>query len=559
MGLPKPAGLRRFPRTPEEGTGTSANQKVRKILATIGSSVFPGLSRADDRIALAEGGAAHTYRDLSTGIVQCAGGLLGAGAAGGAAGTGGAAGARGAVKDLAEERIGVALPAGLDYVIALHGIWRSGGIAVPLNPASAEPELEHCLTNAGVHRVIANREHPGPLAAVSRRIGIDLRSVEDLRAAGVLRMGEVLRAGGNAQLPHIDGARRAMILFTSGTTGKPKGAVFAHDALHGQIRTLIEAWRWSPNDSIPLFLPLHHFHGIVNVLNCALWCGASVQAMPKLDVKSLCAQVARGSYTVFMAVPTIYRKLIEHIVELGTSNRKAVCTGFRRMRLNVSGSSACPTGLFERWKELTGHKLLERYGTTEIGMAISNPYEGKRRAGSIGNALPGVTAQLFGDNDKPVRSEGVPGEIRVRGENIFQGYWNDTQATRDSFRQGWFRTGDIAVIDNGRYRILGRSSIDIIKSGGYKISALEIESVLLDHDDIREAAVIGVPDATWGEQVAAAVTLRDGASLEYAELKQWCASRMSAYKIPRRLRILEALPRNAMGKVIKTVLREPET
>ena len=189
-------------------------------------------------------------------------------------------------------------------------------------------------------------------------------------------------------------------------------------------------------------------------------------------------------------------------------------------------------------------------------MAISNPYDGERRAGFVGRALPGVSAQLFDENDRPVSKEGVSGEIRVRGESVFEGYWKDERATRESFKDGWFRTGDIAVIEDGYYRLLGRSSVDIVKSGGYKISALEIEDVLLTHEEIREAAVIGLPDDTWGEIVAAAVTLNDGASLDLAGLKRWCAERMSGYKVPRRLEVLHDLPRNAMGKVVKTALRD---
>ena len=417
----------------------------------------------------------------------------------------------------------------------------------PLNAASALPELEYCLSKAGATRVITSAEHPVAIAPVCGKLGIRAREV-----------GKVLQAGANRRrpLPEVESSRPALIVFTSGTTARPKGAVFSHQAIRAQITTLIDAWRWTSADCIPLFLPLHHLHGLINVLSCALWCGARVHAMPKLDLTLLCEQAAKGAYTVFMAVPTVYVKLIEHIESLPSPQRKAVCGGFRRMRLNVSGSAACPASVFERWKELTGQELLERYGTTEIGMALSNPYAGERRAGSVGAALPGVTAQLFGEDGRRIREEGVPGEIRVQGDSVFDGYWNDERASRESFSDGWYCTGDIAVIERGYYRILGRSSIDIIKSGGYKISALEIEDVLLTHENIREAAVIGLPDETWGECVAAAVTLKDGASLDLPGLRQWCAERMSAYKIPRRLRILDALPRNAMGKVIKTALRD---
>ena len=491
-------------------------------------TAFPALCRGNQGIALIEGDARHSYAALESRVEAFACVLLGQ-------------------RDhLAGERVAILIPAGRDYVTALHGVWRAGGIAVPLNVAAARPELEYYLSKAGASRVMTSRKHPVAIDPVCRRLGIEARDVDDaLEASGKPR-----------PLPAFEFSRPAMIVFTSGTTSQPKGAVITHKAIHAQVTTLIEAWRWTRNDSVPLFLPLHHLHGIINVLSCALWCGATVHAVPKLDVVRLCEQAAGGAFSVFMAVPTVYVKLIEHIESLSSPQRKAVCDGFREMRLNVSGSAACPAHVFGRWKELTGQALLERYGATETGMAISNPYDSERRAGFVGRALPGVSAQLFDENDRPVRKEGVSGEIRVRGKSVFEGYWKDERATRESFRDGWFRTGDIAVIEDGYYRILGRSSIDIIKSGGYKLSALEIEGVLLEHEAIREAAVIGLSDDTWGEIVAAAVTLKDGASLDLAGLKEWCAGRMSAYKAPRRLKVMQQLPRNAMGKVVKPALRE---
>ena len=225
------------------------------------------------------------------------------------------------------------------------------------------------------------------------------------------------------------------------------------------------------------------------------------------------------------------------------------------MRLNISGSAACPVKLFEQWQELTGQVLLERYGMTEIGMGISNPYKGERRAGHVGLPLPGVEVKLIGEDGQEISEEQSPGEIRVRGDNVFQEYWNNEAATKESFVDGWFCTGDVAVIDKGYYRIMGRSSVDIIKSGGYKLSALEIEGTLLTHESIAEVAVIGVEDETWGEAVSAFVVLKLDASLSFDELKAWCDGKMSAYKIPKNLHLLEALPRNAMGKVTKPALK----
>jgi malonyl-CoA/methylmalonyl-CoA synthetase len=216
----------------------------------------------------------------------------------------------------------------------------------------------------------------------------------------------------------------------------------------------------------------------------------------------------------------------------------------------VSGSAALPVQTLARWREITGHTLLERYGMTEIGMALSNPLHGDRRAGSVGAPLPGMEVRLVDEQGEPV-IDGTPGEIEVRGGNVFLEYWGRPDATREAFRKGWFRTGDVAVLEGGAYRILGRTSVDIIKTGGYKVSALEIEEVLRTHPAIAECAVVGVADAEWGERVAAAVELRPGRELDLASLKGWAREQLAPYKIPRELRVVAALPRNAIGKVVK--------
>lgn len=280
-----------------------------------------------------------------------------------------------------------------------------------------------------------------------------------------------------------------------------------------------------------------------------------MELFARFDMATLGPRIAGGAYSVFMAVPTIYVKLLQYLDNCAPDEAKELVRGFASMRLNVSGSAACPVPLFEKWREVTGQVLLERYGMTEIGMALSNPYDGERRAGHVGLPLPRVEVRLAGEDGEWIEGEGQPGEIHVRGANVFLEYWDNPQATEESFRDGWFQTGDMAVLDAGYYRIMGRSSIDIIKSGGYKISALEIEGVLLEHADIAEVAVIGVPDEMWGETVAAVIVVRGGAAIDAAHLKQWCQDRLSSYKIPRIVRVVDTLPRNAMGKVTKPHLR----
>jgi malonyl-CoA/methylmalonyl-CoA synthetase len=219
-------------------------------------------------------------------------------------------------------------------------------------------------------------------------------------------------------------------------------------------------------------------------------------------------------------------------------------------RLMVCGSAALPVSVMEKWKAVSGHTLLERYGMTEIGMAISNPYHGQRKAGYIGTPLPGVEVCLVNEDYQEVLP-GEPGEILVRGKNVFREYWNKPEATEKEFTpQGWFKTGDVAVVEQGYYRILGRNSVDIIKSGGYKISALEIEEELRQHDEIEDCAVVGIPDEEWGELIVAALVVNNK-NINLQELNLWLRQRMATYKTPRKYVLVQELPRNAMGKVTK--------
>jgi malonyl-CoA/methylmalonyl-CoA synthetase len=366
---------------------------------------------------------------------------------------------------------------------------------------------------------------------------------------------EKLLGAALAALPKITAERRAMILYTSGTTSRPKGVVTTHANITAQITSLTKAWEWSAEDRILLCLPLHHVHGIINVVSCALWSGAVCEMLPRFDANRVWNRMTRGGLTLFMAVPTIYFKLISEWESCSPGRRAMMRGGAHKLRLMVSGSAALPVSTLERWREITGHTLLERYGMTEIGMALSNPYRGERIPGTVGKPLPGVEVRLVDDKGRAV-AEGVPGEIEVRGENVFHEYWQRPEATREAFRDGWFRTGDTAVVENGVYRILGRTNIDILKTGGHKVSALEIEEVLREHLGVRECAVVGVADAEWGERVCAALVLKDGQTLDLEGLRAWAKERLAAHKIPSRLLVVEELPRNAMGKVTKPQVKE---
>jgi len=446
--------------------------------------------------------------------------------------------------DLQEARIALLVPAGFEYAAAQWGIWRAGGIKVPLCLSATESEWEYMLADAGVTAVIATKSLAAKIAALCQRLGIQLLITDDVIASPA------------RTLPMLESQRRAMIVYTSGTTSRPKGVITTHANIQAQIESLVAAWEWSAQDRIPLFLPLHHVHGIVNVECCALWSGATIEPFERFDVAAVLARVGADAYTVFMAVPTIYVRLIDAIQAASAEDRPQFLHGFARMRLMVSGSAALPASVHEQWTALTGQKLLERYGMTEIGMALSNPYHGERRPGAVGRPLPGVEVRLKTESGTMVTAEHEPGEIQVRGLCVFQAYWNRPDVTTAAFDDGWFRTGDMAVVESGYYRIMGRLSVDIIKSGGYKLSALEIEAVLLEHPDIREVAVVGVADTTWGEAVAAAVVLAEGATLDLSTLREWCRDRLSYYKIPHRLLLVPALPRNALGKVTKPAVHK---
>lgn len=446
--------------------------------------------------------------------------------------------------DLEEDRVVFLLPPGVRHVEVQWAIWRAGGVAVPLSASQAPAEWDFIVGDTRAAIVFAD-DASGRLAAIAASHGA--RYVDSRGAAA--------RRGPSPALPPLSGGRRAMILYTSGTTSRPKGVVTTHGNLRAQMSSLAEAWAWTERDRILHVLPLNHVHGIVNVLGCAMWSGAACEFLPRFDAREVWARLAAGGLTLFMAVPTIYAKLLAAWDEAPSDVRAAWSEGAARLRLMVSGSAALPVSLLERWRQVSGHVLLERYGMTEIGMALSNPLIGERVPGHVGQPLPGVNVRLADDDGRPVGA-GTPGEIEVRGDTVFLEYWDRADATRDAFRDGWFRTGDVAVLDGSSYRILGRLSVDIIKTGGFKVSALEIEEVLRGHPAVRDCAVVGVADDEWGERVAAAIVPVSGRGPGLEELRDWAAPRLAKYKLPSLVRSVQDLPRNALGKVVKPRVRE---
>ncbi|MCX5658961.1 MAG: acyl-CoA synthetase [Planctomycetota bacterium] len=484
------------------------------------------------RVAIIDATGSHTYADLLAASARVAINLL-AGRA-----------------DLDGARVAFLVGASFDHVAIQWGIWRAGGVAVPLCTMHPPAELDYVIADADAETVIAGSEFEPLVRPLAEKRKLRFLSAQE--ASAKTSPGA---AGSPAPLtqstfPGVDPARPAMLVYTSGTTSKPKGVVSTHAMIAAQIEALVEAWAWTADDRILHVLPLHHVHGIINVLCCAMWAGATCEMAPGFDAAKVWGRLVSGELTLFMAVPTIYARLVAAWESADESRRRTLTEGCARLRLMVSGSAALPVSTLEKWRTISGHTLLERYGMTEIGMALSNPLVGERVPGHVGSPLPRVEVRLVDGSNMPV-PDGEPGEIQVRGPNVFRDYWRKPEASAAAFIDGWFRTGDVAVRERGIYRILGRNSVDIIKTGGYKVSALEIEEVLRTHEAVDQCAVVGVEDAEWGERVGAAIVFRKGQSFDLNALRAWAKNHLAVYKVPSRLLVLPALPVNAMGKVTK--------
>jgi malonyl-CoA/methylmalonyl-CoA synthetase len=405
-------------------------------------------------------------------------------------------------------------------VIAHVAALRSGIVMIPTNTAYREREIAHIVTDAG------------PKAAL---VDDDARA-QWVRAAA---KSELLVVGPGVDLPDrepaiLDAAapdQPALIGYTSGTTGSPKGAVLSHANLLAGSESVGLAWRWTAADRLILALPLFHAHGLCVGLHGTLLAGASAVLIPRFEVGAVLDAAAEHQASMFFGVPTMYHRMAK-------SSRVGELAQFR---LCVSGSAPLPAELHQALAERGGQQVLERYGMTETLMLVSNPYEGARRPGSVGFPLPGVELRL---------SEGGQGEIQVRGPNVFAAYWEQPQATAESFTGGWFRTGDLASVDpDGYLRILGRSK-ELIISGGFNVYPREVEEVLLAHPGVAEVAVTGTPSGEWGEVVTAFI-VPAGNQRSAEPLLAFAAEQLAPFKRPRLVRFVDGLPRNALGKVLK--------
>ncbi|KAB7495735.1 Acyl-CoA synthetase family member 3, mitochondrial [Armadillidium nasatum] len=433
------------------------------------------------------------------------------------------------------------LPNDASYVIAQVAIWKTGNIVIPLHPLHPESQLNYFINDSKCSVIITNEDLASKHSSfLSNHKVIILERIFLNKEENASEKEKFISQNNPLSESEVQKLKEspALIVYTSGTTGPPKGAILTHGNIDAQVRSLSEAWEISSRDVMLHCLPLHHIHGIVNALVCPLACGARVILEPQFKApliwsKFLDSEAEISSrVSLFMAVPTIYVKLIDEFEKnLASSENhrefvKTFCT--ENIRLMVSGSAPLPSPVLEKWREITGLTLLERYGMSEIGMALSNPLHGERK----------------------------PGELLVKGPNVFLKYWEKEEATKKEFTSdGWFSTGDTVAYIDGNYKILGRTSADIIKSGGFKVSALDVERELLSHPDIADVAVVGVPDDTWGERVAALVVLKNKPELDVTALRALLKEKIPYYQVPTLYKFLsEGLPRNAMGKVNKKEL-----
>lgn len=406
----------------------------------------------------------------------------------------------------------------LETVIAVVGGLLAGVPVVPVPPDAGPMERDHLLSDSGAPLLLAAGTVPGPVPVPVVPVDAAARS-----------------STGYGAHP---GTGTALILYTSGTTGAPKGALLTRDAIAADLDALAHAWDWTAGDTLAHGLPLYHVHGLVLGVLGALRTGSRLVHTGRPTA----AGYAQAGASLYFGVPTVWSRICQD---------PPAARALSGARLLVSGSAALPAPVFERLRELTGHRPVERYGMTETLITVSARAGGPTWPGAVGTPVPGVETRLRGERGEPVPADGESiGELQVRGATLFSGYLNLPEATAGAYTEdGWFRTGDVATIDaGGVHRIVGRSSTDLIKSGGYRIGAGEVENALLAHPQVREAAVIGAPHADLGQEIVAYVV---AGSVSAGELIDFVASQLAVHKRPRTVHLVDSLPRNAMGKVQK--------
>ena len=432
----------------------------------------------------------------------------------------------------AGDRLALYLANRIEYIDLFLAATRLGLIVVPINILYREREAGHILRDSQPKALIVSGEAPF-------ESDVPLWQVDDLAARAAAGTAKPARA-------LLDGDTPAALVYTSGTTGAAKGAIITHGNLAANTLTLVDAWRITAQDRLLLTLPLFHIHGLGNGVHCWLRAGCRMRLLERFDHTSAAATLLDFRPTLFFGVPTMYVRLLE-------VDQAAAGEIGRSLRLAVSGSAPLPPQVLEAFERLYGQRILERYGMTETLMSLGNPYDGERRAGTVGWPFTGVETRIVDEKGDDVAAETV-GELMVKSPMLCSGYWNQPELTAKAFSHGWFHTGDLAMrSDDGYYTLCGRRS-DLIISGGFNIYPREIEELLCEHPAVAEAAVAGVPDHLRGEVPMGFVVLAEHATANEADLIDFCRTRLASFKVPRAIRFVDRLPRTALGKVQKTAL-----
>jgi malonyl-CoA/methylmalonyl-CoA synthetase len=438
------------------------------------------------------------------------------------------------------DRVALFAPSSISLVISFLGIFRNGSIVIPVNPQFREQELMHLLSDSGAKAIIADSEHAAFINSIQSQVPHlkEIILIEELKDMGAWHQ---IAPESREKLEADD---IAAIFYTSGTTGKPKGAALSHKNIIFNLEALEKIWEWTERDVLLHTLPLYHVHGLLIALLGSLLVGNKIILKKKFEAADALNTISEKQITLFMGVPTMYFRMAEC----------GIVTDLSSMRLFISGSAPLSKELFQRFRQRFGFEILERAGMTETMMNFSNPVHGIRIPGSVGFPLPGVEVKILDDEHKEC-SPGALGEIALRGPNVFSGYWQNADATARSFHQGWFLTGDLGKVDDdGRVYIHARKK-DVIKSGGILIFPHEVEEVIESMPQVKECAVIGIPDDEFGEVIKACVVLNDEATTP-EQIMDHCKMHLASYKKPRQVEFFPALPKNNMGKILKEQLRK---
>ncbi|CAF3999971.1 unnamed protein product [Rotaria sordida] len=484
-------------------------------------------------------------------------------------------------------QIGVLCPNDASFVIALWASWMIGATVIPLSLQHPPTLIDYFLNDAQCRAVIVGDNHSYDLIKTTlennSQINIPIININKNDLSSTITHDD------NLLSPTIN-QKNALILYTSGTSGKPKGCVITYNAVQAHVDSMIKAWGWTTDDVILHILPLHHIHGLMNGLLTPHFIGAKVIMLPRFDASKVWEYLINSApeqqITVFTGVPTVYAKLIhEYDVKYASCSQtrdiiREQCS--QKIRLMMCGSAALPESIYRRWYDITGYNLLERYGMTECGMALSNPLYGERISGTVGKPMPTVLIRIARENsDSPMgyetlveadsdytklevkntTDEPIEGELLIQSPTLFKEYWQKPNETRATFTIDgkFFKTGDICRYDPQKnvFSIRGRQSMDIIKRAGYKISALDIERVLLEHNDILECSVVGIDDLTLGQKIVAIILPKSPTNitnLTIDAIRPFCKQQLPKYSLPDSVTIIDHIPRNAMGKVNKKEL-----